>query len=122
MHSRTWRRLTLGVALVALMAAPAWCDVPRFADVVGHEFGERITVHHQMVAYLEALHQASPRVTVVDQGTSWEGRRLLLAIVTSPANEASRAVARSEISMRFPTGSRRSSTSNQVSSPSDASL
>ncbi len=75
--------------LAILLALPAAAqDVPDFASVSGHAFGERITVHHEMARYLEALDEASPRVRVVDQGTSWEGRRLLLAIVTSPANHA----------------------------------
>jgi hypothetical protein len=61
-------------------------DVAGFAEVVGHEFGERITVHHQMESYLRYLAAHSPRVEIVEQGRSWEGRRLLVAIVTSPSN------------------------------------
>ncbi len=61
-------------------------SVPAFRDVTGFEFGERITQHHEMVRYLEALGAASPRVAIVKQGESWESRDLLLAIVTSPEN------------------------------------
>ena len=75
--------------LAAFLALPTVAqDVPDFETVAGHAFGDRITVHHEMVRYLETLDEVSPRVRVVDQGTSWEGRRLLLAIVTSPANHA----------------------------------
>ncbi len=70
------------------LAAPAWSQVPTFAEVTGHALGERITLHHQMVAYLRALEETSDRVRIVDQGPSWEGRALLVAIVTSPANHA----------------------------------
>jgi hypothetical protein len=63
-------------------------EVATFAEITGHDFGEGITVHHEMVAYLEHLAETSPRVVTHDQGVSWEGRRLLLAIVTSPANHA----------------------------------
>jgi hypothetical protein len=63
-------------------------QVPSFADVTGHAFGDRITHHHEMSRYLHRLAEASPRVEVRDQGESWEGRRLLLAIVTSPENHA----------------------------------
>jgi len=66
----------------------AAAEVPTFAEVTGHDFGERITVHHEMVSYLERLAETSPRVVTRDQGITWEGRRLLLAIVTSPANHA----------------------------------
>ncbi|RMH23206.1 MAG: hypothetical protein D6696_01295 [Acidobacteria bacterium] len=81
-------RARLALVLLALAAAPLGARIPSFEEVAGHRFGERITVHHEMVAYLERLAATSPRVAVVDQGTSWEGRRLLMAIVTSPANHA----------------------------------
>lgn len=80
----------LALAL-ALAPTAATSQVPTFEAVVGHSFGERITVHHEMARYLQRLGEASPRVTVVDQGASWEGRRLLVAIVTSPANHAALA-------------------------------
>lgn len=61
-------------------------QVPSFQDVTGHAFGDRITLHHQMVGYLEALARTSDRVAMVDQGRSYEGNRLVLAIVTAPEN------------------------------------
>ncbi len=79
-----------GLLLAAgfLFAAPLTAQVPAFEEVTGHEFGKRITQHHQMVRYLDRLATASPRVTVVEQGESWGGRSLPLAIVTSPENHA----------------------------------
>lgn len=79
----------LVIALLALAPSAANSQAPTFQDVTGHAFGERITVHHEMVRYLERLGETSDRVRLVDQGASWEGRRLLLAIVTSPGNQAS---------------------------------
>lgn len=67
-------------------AQPVEQTVPTFRDVTGFEFGEQITQHHEMVRYLEALGKSSPRVAVINQGMSWEGRELLLAVVTSPEN------------------------------------
>ena len=77
----------LGIPVFALtcLASPMG-QVPSFKEVSGHHLGERITQHHVMVRYLEALARSSPRVVVVDQGRSWEGRELLLAIVTAPEN------------------------------------
>jgi len=82
--------LCAAFVLAAVVGSPAVAlgQVSSFAGITGHDFGERITVHHEMVSYLEYLAEASPRVTVVEQGRSWEGRRLLLAIVTSPGNHA----------------------------------
>jgi hypothetical protein len=75
-------------SMAAPLAAPAAAQVPTFPEAVGHEFGERITVHHQMVRYLERLAAASDRVVIEEQGRSWDGRELMLAIVTAPENHA----------------------------------
>jgi hypothetical protein len=81
--------LCLTLALAALAGAgPLHAQAPTFRDVVGHDFGERITLHHQMVRYLERLADVSDRVTVEVQGRSWDGRELMLAIVTAPENHA----------------------------------
>ena len=71
---------------VLFFSAVAVAETPRFVEVAGHELGERITVHHEMVRYLMELSVTSPRVVVFDQGISWEGRELIAAIVTSPEN------------------------------------
>ena len=77
------------VASFALIGAiPLYSQVPTFSEVSGHDFGERITVHHEMVAYLDALDRTSDRVVVQKVGESWEGRDLVIAIVTSPENHA----------------------------------
>ncbi len=76
--------------LVATLVAPSSsvAQVPTFQEVTGFDFGERITLHHQMVRYLEALERTSDRVVLVNQGRSYEYNDLLLAIVTSPENHA----------------------------------
>ncbi|MGD2151639.1 MAG: M14 family metallopeptidase [Gemmatimonadales bacterium] len=74
--------------LLAASGIPAAAQIPSFAEVTGHEFGERITVHHDMVAYLKTLDEVSDRVRVIEQGESWEKRLLLVAIVTAPDNHA----------------------------------
>jgi hypothetical protein len=67
---------------------PVAAQAPPFAEVAGHALGERVTQHHQMMRYLERLAAASPRVTIEQQGRSWQGRELMLAVVTSPENHA----------------------------------
>lgn len=82
---------TFSIALAALalpLDGAAAAQVPSFAEVTGHEFGGRITSHSEMVRYVERLSEASPRVHVVELGQSWEGRKFVLAIVTSPDNHA----------------------------------
>jgi hypothetical protein len=62
------------IGLFSVWGAPAIiAQVPAFEEIVGHDFGERITRHHQMITYLRRLAEASPRVRLVEQGESWEG-------------------------------------------------
>lgn len=84
------RLLSALVLLMVMGLAPSsgHAQVPTFQEVVGHDFGERITEHHQMVRYLEALESTSDRVQLVNQGESIERKALLLAIVTHPDNLA----------------------------------
>ena len=70
------------VALLSFVPLAAVAQVPTFRDIVGHDFGERITYHHEMVRYLERLAEASPRVTIEQQGTSWEGRTFAIPNLT----------------------------------------
>ncbi len=74
------------LAILFVTSAPTAAQVPTFREVAGHEFGDRITLHHQMVRYVEQLAATSPRVRLVWQGYSWEGRSLPVVIVTSPEN------------------------------------
>ncbi|MDX1632062.1 MAG: M14 family metallopeptidase [Thermoanaerobaculia bacterium] len=95
---RTSFRLVIALGLLgileplgALAREPTPQDaspVPTVREVVGHDPGDRITVHAEMVSYLETLAEASPRVTLVRQGATWEGRELLAAVVTSPDHHA----------------------------------
>jgi hypothetical protein len=80
---------TLFFALLFLVAPlTAEAQVPTFEEVAGHAFGERITQAYQMQQYLQAVANASDRVVVEQVGTSWQGRPLMHAIVTSPENHA----------------------------------
>jgi hypothetical protein len=72
----------------ALSLQPSSAQDLRFAEVVGHDFGERITLHHQAMEYLRSVAEASDRVTVERIGESWQGRPIWMAIVTSPSNHA----------------------------------
>lgn len=60
--------------------------VPSPSRFLGYPLGSRFTHHARLVAYLEALAAASPRVSLWEYGESYEGRSLLLLAVTSPEN------------------------------------
>ncbi|RMD87482.1 MAG: peptidase [Alphaproteobacteria bacterium] len=59
--------------------------IPRLEEVVGHAPGTVITKPKAAIRYLEALAAAAPdRVRIVDYARSWEGRRLVYAIIAAP--------------------------------------
>ncbi len=61
-------------------------SVPSPADVLGHEIGATHTRPDQVVRYFEALAAHSDRVKVEYHGSTYEGRPLVHAVVSSPAN------------------------------------
>ncbi|MDT0632131.1 M14 family metallopeptidase [Rubrivirga litoralis] len=62
--------------------------VPTPGEVLGFTIGERHTRPEEVVRYVEAVAAASPRVEVGFHGETYEGRRLVHAVVSSPANLA----------------------------------
>jgi hypothetical protein len=63
--------------------------VPTPASVIGHAIGERHTRYADVVRYAETLARAVPdRVRLVPIGRSYEGRPLVLLVVSSPSNMA----------------------------------
>ncbi len=58
------------------------------AAFLGYEPGSRFTPHHRVVAYFEHVAAQAPAVRLERYGETYEGRPLLLAIVSSPENMA----------------------------------
>ena len=63
-------------------------SIPTPQAFLGYEIGSDYTWFHQMKSYMEAVAEASDRVTVDSYGLTNEGRELLLLTITSPANRA----------------------------------
>jgi hypothetical protein len=63
-------------------------DVPTPASVLGYELGEQFTQHHLILRYVERLAEVSPLIRVDTVARTFEGRPVLMAIVTSEANHA----------------------------------
>lgn len=63
-------------------------NVPTPQSVLGYEVGDRFTPHHLLMRYLERVATTSPRVRIDTVGHSFEGREVMMAIVTSEANMA----------------------------------
>lgn len=61
--------------------------IPTFQNVLGFEPGRGMAKEVDLIRYLEALAAAAPgRVKVVEYGKSWEGRRLVYAVIGNEAN------------------------------------
>jgi hypothetical protein len=64
-------------------------EVPTIEQVLGHQAGERITTHSQMLTYMQALANHAPeRMKLMTYAHSWEGRALVYAVIGSPENIA----------------------------------
>jgi hypothetical protein len=62
--------------------------VPAPEAVLGWEVGDRHVSHDQLVHYLQALADASPRVGIKVIGHTYEQRPLLQLVITAPDNQA----------------------------------
>ncbi len=61
--------------------------IPTLEATVGHDFGEEITSPSSVVTYMEALAAAAPeRTRLIQYATSWEGRPLVILVVSGEAN------------------------------------
>ncbi|MGD2114258.1 MAG: M14 family zinc carboxypeptidase [Acidobacteriota bacterium] len=60
--------------------------VPSPAAFLGYPLGTRFTRHARILDYVDALSEASPRVTSWRYGETYEGRPLTLLAVSSPEN------------------------------------
>ncbi len=64
-------------------------SIPTLSHVVGHGWGEKVTMHHEAAAYIQALQQASgSRLKAIKYAETWEGRPLYVLVIGSPANIA----------------------------------
>lgn len=62
--------------------------VPAPSSVLGHPIGAQFSRHHDVLAYCEALAEASDRVRLEEYGRTWEDRPLVIMTISSPANLA----------------------------------
>ncbi|WP_029033332.1 M14 family zinc carboxypeptidase [Salinimicrobium terrae] len=61
-------------------------EIPKPQDVLGYIPGEWHASHDQIVNYMRALAEASPRITLENRGRTFEGRPLILLKITSEGN------------------------------------
>jgi hypothetical protein len=63
--------------------------IPTYQEVLGYAVGERISTHRDMLRFFDALAAAAPtRIKIREYGRTWEGRRLIYAVLGSSENIA----------------------------------
>lgn len=63
-------------------------SIPTPQSIIGHQVGEWHVTHDKLVFYMQALAEASDRVTIENRALTFEGRPLILLTITSPENHA----------------------------------
>jgi Zinc carboxypeptidase len=97
-----WRGLLLvaGLSLSLLLTSSASAQnfeyypgakydpsIPTLKQVVGHGWGEKITMYHEATAYIKALQNAAgARLKVIKYAETWEGKSLNVLAIGSPSN------------------------------------
>jgi hypothetical protein len=61
-------------------------SIPTPKQILGHELGEWHVRHDQLVEYMYAVAEASDRISISEYGRTYENRKLLSLIITSPEN------------------------------------
>lgn len=65
-------------------------DIPTHQQILGYNVGEKITNHVDMLHFFSELERAAPtRIKLFEYGRTWEGRKLIYAVIGSAENLAS---------------------------------
>jgi Zinc carboxypeptidase len=83
------RRLSVVLLLLVVASgAIAQSAVPTPEQFLGYKLGDRFTPWDRILDYFRELAKQSPLITVQQFGQTYEGRPLVLAVITSPKNRA----------------------------------
>lgn len=81
------RRFTV-ILFVLVFAAAALAQTPAPDEFLGYKLGEHFTSWDRILDYFNELTKQSNLITVQTFGHTYEGRPLVLAVITSPKNRA----------------------------------
>jgi hypothetical protein len=63
-------------------------NIPTPESVLGYQLGDHYSYYHEMSDYIKILEKSTPRVKVVQYGTSFERRKLFYLVISSEENMA----------------------------------
>lgn len=81
---QVWLLATLCLLLLTTTATAQ--QLPPPAAWLGYELGARYTLHHRVVDYFRHIAEGNSNVQVLEYGETYEGRPLLVGVVSSPEN------------------------------------
>ena len=81
-------RIAILLLAASFLAFAAGAQVPTPAEFHGYAPGERFTSHERIVDYFNELARKSDSISIEQYGTTYEGRPLVVATITSPKNRA----------------------------------
>ena len=81
MSKRCWMLILLGSIVTLTMG-----QVPSPDSYLGNPLGSQFSRHHQIAGYFQTVARNSPKVQMQPYGQTYEGRPLMLAIVSSAEN------------------------------------
>jgi hypothetical protein len=85
------------LAVLFTVAAHAQQAIPTPDEFLGYKLGAQFTPHHRILDYFRELDARSPLLTFEKYGETYEGRPLMLAIVTSEKNRADLDAVRADL-------------------------
>ena len=80
------KNLVLNLLIGLLSTTLISQNIPSPSEFLGYELGTQFTRHHQVVSYFNAVASASEQVNTSSYGSTYEGRELQLAIISSSEN------------------------------------
>ena len=80
------RQVIIHIGLFILLHSAAGQPVPSPDQFLSFQYGKTFTPYHLKVQYFKEIAASSSRVKLDTYGTTYEGRPLLLAVISSPEN------------------------------------
>ncbi len=85
MRKQFFKKILLIFQLSILSASSLQSTV----EFLGYDLGDKFTFHHDAVNYFEHVSTVSDHVNLIEYGETYEGRPLIVAVITHPDNKES---------------------------------
>ncbi len=80
------RKFLLSSLILLLVQTGFSQRLPTPDQFLGYALGTQFTPHHRVLDYFKAVAAVTPNMQLTQYGTTYEGRPLMLAVITSPEN------------------------------------